>query len=288
MNKVAWIGTGVMGKPMAYHLADNGFDVTVYNRTYEKAVSMSDRCRVAKTIAEAVTDADFVFTIVGFPSDVEDVYLSDDGILNHVKEDAIVVDMTTSSPTLAKKIYEVAKEKNISSLDSPVTGGDLGAKNGTLSIMVGGDKDAFDQVEPLLNHMGKAVTYMGEAGNGQHTKLANQICIAGAIASTAEALNYAMDKNIDLDNFLNVINNGSAASWQSQNMGPKMIANDFEPGFFIKHFIKDLRLSQEEKEDIDLPLSKLVLEEYEELLDKGYGDMGTQAIIDYYKKIHQK
>lgn len=283
MKKITWIGTGVMGKPMAYHLADAGYEVTVYNRTYEKALTMQDKTTVAKTIPEAVKDADVVFTIVGYPQDVEEIYLGDNGILNNVKENAIVVDMTTSSPELAIKIYEEALKKNIQSLDSPVTGGDLGAINATLSIMVGGNEEIFNKVLPLLEVLGKQVTYMGKAGNGQFAKLANQICIAGAIASTAEALSFAKANGLDETSFLEVVNNGSAASWQSTNMGPKMINEDYDPGFFIKHLIKDLRLSQAVGEEGSLPISKQVLSQYEQLLEQGYGDLGTQAISKYYK-----
>lgn len=284
MNKIAWIGTGVMGKPMALHLADAGYNVHVYNRTLAKALTLGDKVTVCETVKDVVKDADVIFTIVGFPSDVKDIYLSEDGILENAKEGAIVVDMTTSSPTLAVDIYRAALEKGIDSLDAPVTGGDLGAINATLSIMVGGKESSYQKIAPLLEVLGKTITFMGQAGNGQHAKLANQIAIAGTIATTAEALAYAKTHKIDLQLMLRVINNGSAASWQSQNNGPKMVIHDKEPGFFIKHFIKDLRLAQQEKKQIDFPISKLVLEEYESLLEEGYGDFGTQAIIDYYFK----
>lgn len=282
--KIAWIGTGVMGKPMALHLAKKGHEVTVFNRTLSKIEDMKNDCRISNSVAQCVENADVVFTIVGFPTDVREVYLGDEGILNNVKEHTIVVDMTTSSPTLAKEIYREAKKLNVYSLDAPVTGGDKGAREATLSIMVGGDKDKFENILNLLEVLGKTVTYMGEAGNGQNTKLANQMAIAGSIAGVAEALAFAHSKNIALDDVLNVINNGSASSWQGINNGPKMVANDRSAGFFIKHFIKDLRLGQDEKQDLTLNISKAVLEEYEQLLEKGYGDFGTQAIIDYYKK----
>lgn len=282
--KIAWIGTGVMGKPMALHLAKKGHEVTVFNRTLSKIEDMKNDCNLSNSVAQCVENADVVFTIVGFPTDVREVYLGDEGILKNVKEHTIVVDMTTSSPTLAKEIYREAKKLNVYSLDAPVTGGDKGAREATLSIMVGGDKDKFEKILNLLEVLGKTVTYMGEAGNGQNTKLANQMAIAGSIAGVAEALAFAHSKNIALDDVLNVINNGSASSWQGINNGPKMVANDRSAGFFIKHFIKDLRLGQDEKQDLTLNISKAVLEEYEQLLEKGYGDFGTQAIIDYYKK----
>lgn len=281
--KIAWIGTGVMGKPMALHLAKKGHEVTVFNRTLSKLEDMKNDCHLSNSLSDCVKDADVVFTIVGFPSDVREIYLGEDGILKNVNENTIVIDMTTSSPTLAKEIYNEAKKLNVHSLDAPVTGGDKGAREKTLSIMVGGDKETFDSVLELLEVLGKTVTYMGEAGNGQHTKLANQMAIAGSIAGVAEALAFAHSKNIDLEDVLNVINNGSASSWQGINNGPKMVANDRSAGFFIKHFIKDLRLGQDEKGDLTLNISKAVLDEYEQLLEKGYGDFGTQSLIDFYK-----
>lgn len=284
MKKVAWIGTGVMGKPMALHLAQAGYEVTAYNRTHSKALELQDSVRVVDNIIDCVKEADLVFTIVGFPQDVREVYFKEDGILNHVKEGAIVIDMTTSSPALAKEIYTAALNKNVHALDAPVTGGDKGAREKTLSIMVGGSEKVYQKVVDTLEILGSTVTYMGKAGNGQHTKLANQICIAGSISTTAEALTYARKHGLDLQLMLRVINNGSASSWQSQNNGPKMVIHDKEPGFFIKHFIKDLRLAMTEKENIELPILRQVLDQYESLLEDGYADFGTQAIIDYYTK----
>lgn len=284
MKKVAWIGTGVMGKPMALHLAQAGYEVTAYNRTHSKALELQDSVRVVDNIIDCVKEADLVFTIVGFPQDVREVYFKEDGILNHVKEGAIVIDMTTSSPALAKEIYTAALNKNVHALDAPVTGGDKGAREKTLSIMVGGNEKVYQEVVNTLEILGSTVTYMGKAGNGQHTKLANQICIAGSISTTAEALTYARKHGLDLQLMLRVINNGSASSWQSQNNGPKMVIHDKEPGFFIKHFIKDLRLAMTEKENIELPILRQVLDQYESLLEDGYADFGTQAIIDYYTK----
>lgn len=283
MKKIAWIGTGVMGKPMALHLAKNGHNLTVYNRTHEKALALKEHCEVATSIAEAVKDADVIFTIVGMPYDVEEVYFGNNNIFDNAKQGAILIDMTTSSPTLAKRIAEEAIKKGMHSLDSPVTGGDLGAINGTLSVMVGGSEDIFNSVEPLIKCFSKAITYMGEAGNGQYAKLTNQMCIAGAIVSTAEALTFASSKGLDLNKMLNVINNGSAQSWQAQNMGPKMVEGNYDPGFFIKHFVKDLRLGIEESSDVNTSLTQLALEQYEKLIEFGYEDKGTQAILDFYK-----
>ena len=281
MKRIAWIGTGVMGKPMALHLAKAGHDITVYNRTDEKAKAMRPDVKAVETIKEAVDKADVIFTIVGFPKDVKEVY---NEIFAHAKPGAICLDMTTSSPTLAKELYLEGKDKNIKVLDAPVTGGDLGAINATLSIMVGGDKDVFDAVLPYLELMGKTINYMGSEGLGQHSKLANQTAIAGAIAGTAEALIYAQDKGIPLETMLNVITGGSASSWQAINNGAKMISKDNAPGFFIKHFLKDLNLVMDEKHDLHLPIVESVTKIYQTLLDNNYGEMGTQAIIEYYLK----
>ncbi len=282
--KIAFIGTGVMGAPMASHLAKSGHEVHVYNRTASKARALEPQCVFAETIAECVKDVDVVFSIVGFVKDVEEVYLSEGGIIANAKPGTIICDMTTSSPSLAKKIYKHASERGLFALDAPVTGGDKGAREAALSIMVGGDKEVFDKVLPLFKVMGKAVNYMGAAGSGQNMKLANQVAIAGAIAGIAEAISFAKMKNLDLETMLDVIVNGSASSWQAANNGAKMLVHDFAPGFFIKHFIKDLKLAQDEKEDLSIPLAKSVLDIYQDLADKGLGDLGTQAIIEYYKK----
>lgn len=282
--KIDWIGTGVMGAPMASHLANAGHEVTVYNRTFEKAKKLEPLCTAVRTIKEAVREADVVFTIVGYPKDVENVYFGEEGIIKNVQPKTIIVDMTTSSPELAVKIYDEAKKYDVVALDAPVTGGDLGAINATLSIMVGGDPAPYEKVFPLLEKMGKAITYMGAPGNGQNMKLANQVCIAGAIASTAEALTFAKSKNIQPEEFFSVINNGSAASWQAANNGPKMVSQDFDPGFFIKHFVKDLQLAVDNAEGHHYGLTEMILSQYRHLIDQGDGDLGTQAIIKFYEK----
>lgn len=277
--KILFIGTGVMGKPMALHLANKGADVTVYNRTYEKALALKPAVKVAKDLIEAVKDKDLIFSIVGYPKDVKEVYQT---IIPHVKKGAILVDMTTSSPTLAKELYKLAKDHQLFMLDAPVTGGDLGAINATLSIMVGGDEEIFKKVLPFLEMMGKTINYMGAPGNGQHMKLSNQIVIAGNLMGIAEGITYAKDKNLDLNKFLDVIVGGSANSWQASVNGKKMILNDFEPGFYIKHFLKDLRLALEEFKLTKLP----ILETTEKILTSLTENQneGTQAIIKHYLK----
>lgn len=279
MKNVAWIGTGVMGKPMALHLANAGYEVSAYNRTFEKAKAMEPKVHAFKSIEETVKNADVVFTIVGYPKDVESVY---EEIMKYAKKGAILVDMTTSSPSLAVSLSKKAHEMGYEMLDAPVTGGDLGAINGTLSIMVGGNKDIYDEVYPLLEVMGKTINYMGKNGNGQHAKLANQAAIAGAISATAEALHYANYHEIDMNTMLNVIVGGSASSWQAANNGPKMIQKDYAPGFFVKHFLKDLKLILDEKGPLYLPVVENVTKMYQVLSDNGYSEDGTQAIIEYY------
>ena len=277
--KILWIGTGVMGAPMAKHLLEAGHDIYGYNRTPKKAKALEPDIKFCDDIKTCIKDVDIVFTIVGYPSDVKEVY---DVLLEEAKPRTILVDMTTSSPTLAKEIYEKAKKKNIDVLDAPVTGGDLGAINGTLSIMVGGDFHIYEKVLPLFQYMGKTITYMGEAGSGMYAKLVNQTVIAGNIMGISEGLMLAKQKNLDLESMLSVITGGSANSWQAANNGKKMIEKDYEPGFFVKHFLKDLKLAMDEKENLDLKVLEIATNAYETLSSKGFSEKGTQAIIEYY------
>jgi 3-hydroxyisobutyrate dehydrogenase len=277
--KILWIGTGVMGAPMAKHLLEAGHEIYGYNRTPDKAKVLEPDIKFCKDIKTCIKDVDIVFTIVGYPSDVKEVY---DVLLEEANPRTIMVDMTTSSPTLAKEIYEKAKKKNIDVLDAPVTGGDLGAINGTLSIMVGGDFHIYEKVLPLFQYMGKTITYMGEAGSGMYAKLVNQTVIAGNIMGISEGLMLAKQKNLDLESMLSVITGGSANSWQAANNGKKMIEKDYEPGFFVKHFLKDLKLAMDEKESLDLKVLEIATKAYETLSSKGFSEKGTQAIIEYY------
>ncbi|MCF7930179.1 MAG: NAD(P)-dependent oxidoreductase [Acholeplasmataceae bacterium] len=277
--KIAFIGTGVMGKPMALHLSDAGHDVFVYNRTFEKAKALEPKAKAFNTIRECVKDVDVVMSIVGYPSDVIDVY---DKVIEYAKKGTVLVDMTSSSPTLAKELYHMAKQKGLPMLDAPVTGGDIGAIKGTLSIMVGGDEPIFQKILPLFKLMGTTVTYMGEPGSGMHAKLANQTVIAGNIIGICEALTYAKEKNLDLNKMLSVIVGGSASSWQAANNGPKMINQDYRPGFFVKHYLKDLKLVLEEKGELKLEVVEKVAKAYQLLSDQGFADLGTQSIIEYY------
>lgn len=279
--KIAFIGIGVMGKPMALHLSDAGHDVFVYNRTFEKAKALEPKVKAFSSIRECIKDVEVVMSIVGYPSDVIEVY---DTVIEYAKRGTILVDMTTSSPTLAKDLYQMAKQKWLPMLDAPVTGGDIGAIKGTLSIMVGGDESVYHKILPLFKLMGTTVTYMGEAGSGMHAKLSNQTVIAGNIIGICEALTYAKDKNLDLNKMLSVIVGGSASSWQAANNGPKMIDHDYRPGFYVKHYLKDLKLVLEEKGDLKLEVVEKVTKVYQILSDKGFADSGTQSIIEYYLK----
>lgn len=287
MKKIGFVGTGVMGSSMVLNLIKHGYELSVYNRTKSKA----DACIAAgakwcDTVAECAKDKDVVITIVGFPKDVEEVYFGENGILNAAKKGAYVIDMTTTSPMLSEKIYKAAAEKGIYALDAPVSGGDTGAKNGTLAIMVGGDKAAFDECMPVFEAMGTNIRYEGKAGNGQHVKMANQIAIAGAVSGVAEAVRYAMAMGVDVDTMLDTISNGAAGSWQMSNNGPKMAKEDYAPGFYIKHFIKDMKIAIEcaDAKGVTLDVLKKVCDEYVQLENDGKGELGTQAIIEYYKR----
>ncbi|EKY25779.1 NAD(P)-dependent oxidoreductase [Clostridium celatum] len=280
---IAWIGTGVMGSSMAINLKKSGHNVSVYSRTLSKCEPLREYgIEVKDSIKECVKDADAVFTIVGYPKDVEEVYLGKEGIFEYAREGAYLVDMTTSSPLLAKKLYEKGNKFHI--LDAPVSGGDIGAKNATLSIMVGGNKEDFEYMYNVFECMGKNIIYLGEAGSGQNCKASNQVAIAGTIAAVAESIIYAKKSGLDPKTVLDAISKGAAGSWQLQNNGYKMIEKDYEPGFFNKHFIKDMKIAKEvmDEKGESLPVLNKVLEMYEELAKKNFEDKGTQSIIEEY------
>lgn len=285
-EKIAFIGTGVMGKSMAGNLLKAGYDIILYSRTKAKAQALLDiGASWADTPAKAAENADIVISMVGYPKDVEQIYLADDGILSTLKSGNIIIDMTTSSPSLAKKIYDIAKEKNIASLDAPVSGGDVGAKNATLAIMVGGDKTAYEKTLPIFKIMGKTICYFGAAGSGQYAKMSNQIAIASNMMGVCEAVAYAKKCGLDPQALLDVISTGAAGSWSLSNLAPRMLKGDFAPGFFIKHFIKDMKIAIDSAKEMNLELPGLTLAEklYEELANKGYENDGTQALLKYYE-----
>lgn len=284
--KIAWIGTGVMGESMAGHLLDAGHELYVYNRTVSKTENLVKRgAKLLTEIKDAPVNADVIFTMVGYPKDVEGVYLGNDGLITTAKEGQVFVDMTTSSPTIAKKISEEFAKVGASALDLPVTGGDIGAKNGTLSIMVGGDKKVYEEkVLPLVEHLGKNITYFGEAGKGQYAKLANQIAIATTMISVAESFKFAKEVGLDLEDFFKTVLTGSGGSFSMTSYGPRILKNDFKPGFFVHHFIKDMRLALEEceKMNITLPGLEAAYKLYNELEEEVRNTNGTQAISKWY------
>ena len=285
MKKIALIGTGVMGQGMARNLMKNGFELTVFNRTKAKADPLvAEGAKWADTIADCVAEAEAVITIVGYPRDVEEVYLSDEGIIANAPEGCYLIDMTTTDPRLSEQIAEEAAGAGMHALDAPVSGGDKGAREGTLAIMVGGEEADFEACLPLFRAMGKNIRLMGGPGAGQHTKMANQIAIAGTIAGVCEAITYAGANGLNLRQVLDAIGTGAAGSWQMNNMAPRMLEADFEPGFYIRHFIKDLKLALEGAEDADvsIPVTETVLDFYQTLEEEGHGDEGTQALIKYY------
>ena len=287
MAHIAWIGAGVMGRPMAGHLAAHGHTVSIYTRRFETLAGVEEQFRLhpCRTIAETVRDAEYIFVMVGYPRDVEEVFTGPDGIFVHARPGTLAVDMTTSSPALAQRLYELGQEKGIRVMDAPVSGGDSGARNATLSIMAGGDAADFEEAAPLFACMGKSIHHMGPAGCGQHTKAANQIAVAGATAAYTEALVYAKQAGLDPHAMLSAIGGGAAGSWQIANMAPRVLKGDFAPGFFIKHFIKDMHIIQEEcrSRKVELEMLDKVCSLYESLAEDGLEDEGTQALIRYYQ-----
>lgn len=287
IKRIGFIGVGVMGKSMVLNLLKAGFEVSIYTRTKSKVTEViNDGALWCEDIQACVKDKDAIITMVGYPKDVEEVYFGEHGIIENAKLGSYLIDMTTTSPKLSEKIYEESKGKNKFALDAPVSGGDVGAKNGTLTIMVGGDKEDFDACRPIFEAMGSNIVYEGKAGTGQHTKMANQIALGGAIAGVCEAMTYAKKVGLDVQTMLDSISKGAAGSWQMSNVAPKILGEDFRPGFFVKHYVKDMKIAIEEAKDVNLDLN--VIEEvrtmYERLVEDGLGDLGTQALIRYYEK----
>lgn len=276
-----------MGHSMAGHLLDAGYPLVVFNRTRDKAAGLVARgARWASSAGEAASLADITITIVGYPVDVEAVYLEPGGIIERATAGSVVIDMTTSTPTLAMRIAAEGAARGILALDAPVSGGDVGAREARLTIMVGGDDEAYDRVLPLFQVLGKTVTHMGGPGLGQHTKMANQIAIAGTMLSVVEALAYAKATGLDAERVLGAISAGAAGSWSMSNYGPRILAGDMAAGFYVKHFIKDLRIALAEAEAVDLELPGLDLARrlYERLAEAGGQDLGTQALWQLYSE----
>src|ERR1051326_7271369 len=281
-TRVGWIGTGVMGLSMCRHIIDKGFTTTVYNRTRDHARPLIDAGATWADSPRAVAErSDVVFAIVGFPRDVREVFLGSKGALSGSKAGVVLVDMTTSEPSLAQEIYQEARAKDVYSVDAPVSGGDVGAKNATLSIMVGGDAAVIEAVKPLLECLGKTIVHQGPAGAGQHTKMVNQILIASNMIGVCEALLYARKAGLDPTTVLQSVGSGAAGSWSLNNLGPRIIARNFEPGFFVEHFIKDMGIALDEAKRLGLCLPGLALAEqlYLAVQAQGYGKKGTHALM---------
>ncbi|ASN07149.1 NAD(P)-dependent oxidoreductase [Virgibacillus necropolis] len=284
---IGFIGIGVMGKSMAKNLMTAGYPVQVFTRTKEKARSLIEEGATwSESVAELAREVDVIITMVGYPNDVESIYFGGDGILENAKKKSYVVDMTTSKPSLAEKIGRDAAQQGLFSLDAPVSGGDVGAQNGKLSIMVGGDVQVYQELLPIFKVMGSNIIHQGKSGAGQHTKLCNQITIASNMIGVCEAIVYAKKAGLDPEKVLESITTGAAGSWSLSNLAPRMIEGDFAPGFFVKHFIKDMRLALESANEMDLltPGLALSLELYTELAEQGDEDSGTQALVKLFNK----
>jgi 3-hydroxyisobutyrate dehydrogenase len=279
--RIGWVGTGVMGASMCGHLIAAGHQVKVYSRTREKAQTLVDRgASWAASPSEAADGAELVFSMVGFPNDVREVYLGKAGILTSATKGAIAIDMTSTSPSLAKEIYEAGRSRGVATIDAPVSGGDVGARNATLSILVGGDQAAVDAVMPVLQQMGKTIVHQGPAGAGQHTKLCNQIVVAGTMIGVCESLYYGKKAGLNLETMLKSISGGAAACWALDNLAPRVLKGNFDPGFFVDHFVKDMALGLEEarRMNITLPGLALVHQIYQRVQALGHGRKGTHAL----------
>jgi 3-hydroxyisobutyrate dehydrogenase len=281
-ERIGWIGTGVMGLSMCGHVMSKGYPTTIFSRTKSRAQGLLDKGATWADTPAAVTErSDLVFTIVGLPSDVREVYQGKGGILGAARPGTIFVDMTTTEPSLSREIYASAKAKGATAIDAPVSGGDVGARNATLSIMVGGDKDAVERVMPLFQAMGKNIVHQGGAGNGQHTKMCNQIVLAGTIIGVCESLLYGYKAGLDLDTMLSSVSKGAAQCWILDNLAPKMVKRNFDPGFFVEHFEKDLGIALDECKQmgISMPGLALVRQFYVALKSQGHSRLGYHSLL---------
>ncbi len=289
-TRIGWIGTGVMGSSMCGHLLAGGYTATVFNRSPNKAASLVDRGAVlVSSPQEVAQQSDVVFTIVGFPQDVEQVILGEQGVLSGSSAGTTIIDMTTSKPSLAERIAQESAKQGVASIDAPVSGGDTGAQNATLSIMVGGNADDVARVTPLFELMGSTIVHQGGPGRGQHTKMVNQTLIASGMIAVCEALLYATKAGLDLTTVLQSVSSGAAGSWSLTNMAPRMIDGDFDPGFFVEHFIKDMRIALDEAAAMNLALPGLALAQqlYQAVVAQGHAKDGTQALILAMAELNQ-
>lgn len=271
-----------MGASMASHLLKAGHSLYIHNRTPSKAQELIDAGAIfCGTPAEVAQQVDVTFLMVGYPEDVESTILGREGVLSEARLGSKIIDMTTSKPSLAVKIYEEAKERNVSVLDAPVSGGDIGARNATLAIMVGGDVEVYEEIKPLFEILGKTIEYFGPAGSGQHTKMSNQILVAGTMIGVVESLLYAKRAGLNLESVIEVIGSGAAGSWSINNLGPRIVKGDFDPGFYIKHFVKDMGIALEEAKQLKLTLPGLALvnQFYQAAIAQGLENLGTQGLF---------
>ncbi len=288
---LGFIGTGVMGKSIVAHLLRQGYRVYIYNRTQSKAQDLITQGAIwCDNIPQVARQSQVIFTMVGFPPEVRQVYLGVDGILSHAPKNSIICDLTTSEPELAATIFALAKSRQVYTLDAPVTGGDRGAREGTLTMMVGGETEVLDMMKPLLQVFCKKIVHFGVPGAGQNAKMVNQIAIAGAMLGMAEALWYADKSGLDLSAILDVISSGSAGSWSLTNYGPRILKQDFAPGFFIKHFVKDMEIAQRQADEnkLSLPMLEIAIKMYRTAIESGSGELGTQAIYILKEKIQEQ
>ena len=280
-TRIGWIGTGVMGASMCGHLMEAGYATTVYSRTMSKAEQLIQNGATWADSPKAVAESsDVIFSIVGFPSDVRSVILGEEGVLAGASAGSVIVDMTTSQPSLAEEIFEQAAARGVSSIDAPVSGGDVGARNAALSIMIGGEQQTVAALQPLWSAMGKTIVYQGKAGCGQHTKMVNQTLIATGMIGVCEALLYGYKAGLDLETVMQSVSSGAAGSWSLSNLGPRIIDNNFDPGFFVEHFIKDMGIVLEESRRMGLSLPGLALghQLYLAVQAQGHGRAGTHAL----------
>ncbi len=289
--KVGWIGLGIMGNSMSKHLLDAEVPLTVYTRTREKARTILEQgAKWANSPAELAGEVDYLFSMVGYPADVEEIYFGKEGVFAGLRNGATLIDMTTSCPEIAVKIETKAKLVSSFALDAPVSGGDLGARNATLAIMCGGERETFDQALGLLEMMGSNIQFFGPAGSGQRVKMSNQILIASTMIGTVEALLYAEKSNLELGKVINLIGQGAAGCWSLNNLGPRMISEDWEPGFFVKHFIKDMEIALEDAQRINLKLKGLELARdfYKQVQEAGFPDKGTHVLMKVLRGLNDQ
>nr|WP_320191418.1 NAD(P)-dependent oxidoreductase [uncultured Desulfobacter sp.] len=285
-KNIGFIGIGVMGQSMAGHILDAGYKVRVYNRTKQKADALVEKGAIwCDSVADLAAASDVIITIVGYPVDVEDVFIGPSGILENAPSGALAIDMTTSDPALAEKLWENGRQKNIGVLDAPVSGGDIGARNASLSIMVGGEPEDFQRALPIFNIVGANIAHQGKAGSGQHTKMANQIAIAAGMIAVCESISYAKHAGLNPETVLESIGKGAAASWSLNNLGPKMIQGDDAPGFFIRHFVKDMGIALSAAKNMGMKTPGLDMAHtlYKQIEEQGDGLKGTQALFQLFK-----